>query len=249
MLEELNEEIKECRRCPLYKTRKNVVLGEGNKNAKIMLIAQAPGRKEDEEGRMFIGPSGKILDSLLKLAELKRNEIYMTNLIKCFLPDYRKPKEEEINSCKYFLDREIEIVKPEIIVPLGYYATRYIFEKYNISFPPPEEFPKIYGRLIWTGEVKIYPLEHPASLLYDESKRSKVEEHYRKLKIFKNHCKWICCCPMVRFYEEGKLDRRWIELYCKGDWESCIRYQMEERGEYHEDCMLPDGSIRKELCD
>lgn len=242
MMKELNEEIKKCRRCDLHNTRKNVVLGEGNLNAKLMLIAQAPGKNEDAEGRMFIGPSGKILDDLLKIAELKREEIYMTNLIKCFLPHYRRPKEKEIEACHYFLDREIEIVNPEILVPLGYFATRYIFQKYKVSSPP------VYGKLIWTGEIKIYPLEHPSTLLYDESKREVMEKHYRKLKIFKNHCKWICCCPIVRFYQEGKLERRWIELYCKGDWESCIRYQMEERGEYHEDCMLPDGRIMRELC-
>ncbi len=242
-MKELNEEIRKCERCGLHASRKNAVVGEGNLDAKLMLIAQAPGEKEDDTGKMFVGPTGKVLDELLYVAGLKREEVYMTNLIKCFLPNYRKPKEEEISACSYFLDREIEIVNPEILVPLGYFATRYIFQKYNVNSSP------VYGKLIWTGEVKIYPLEHPSTLLYDESKRDILEEHYRKLGIFKNNCKWMCCCPMVRYYKEGKLDRKWIELYCRGDWESCIRYQMEERGEYHEDCMLPDGRIVRELCD
>lgn len=85
---------------------------------------------------MFVGPSGKILDELLEIAGLKREEVYMTNLIKCFLPNYRKPKEEEISACSYFLDREIEIVNPEILVPFGYFATRYIFQKHTINSPP-----------------------------------------------------------------------------------------------------------------
>ncbi len=248
LIKKLNDEIKNCTKCGLHTTRKNVVLGEGNLNLRLMLIAQAPGEKEDASGKMFVGPTGKVFDSLLKIAELKRDEIYMTNLIKCFLPHYRKPKSEEIKACGYFLDREIEILNPEIIVPLGYYATRYIFEKYHISLPSHDEFSKVYGQLIWTGEVKIYPLEHPSSLLYDDSKRNVVEEHYRKLKVLKRPCKWMCCCPMVNFYEKGQLERKWIELYCKGDWESCVRYQMEERGEYHKDCMRQDGKIIRELC-
>ncbi len=246
MMEELNREILSCERCRLHRSRKNAVLGEGNLDAKIMLVAQAPGEKEDKEGRMFIGPSGKILDELLNLAGLKREEIYMTNLVKCFLPEYRKPKEDEIQACHEFLDREIEIVEPEFIVPLGYYATKYIFQKYNLALP--ENFPEVYGKLVWSGEVKIYPLEHPSSLLYDNSKREIVEKHYKKLGVFKTHCKWMCCCPMVRFYKEGKLERKWIELYCKGDWKSCIRYQMEEKGIYHEDCMRQDGKIIDKLC-
>ena len=246
-IKKLNREIKDCRDCGLYRTRKNAVCGEGNLNAKLMLVAQAPGKKEDEAGRMFIGSSGKVLDELLSAAGVKREEIYMTNLIKCMLPKYRRPKPDEIAACSKYLDREIEIVNPEVLVPLGYYPTRYLFEKYSISLPPGSEFASICGKLFLAGDRKILPLEHPASLLYDDSIKDRVVKHYRKLKVLLTDCKWYPVCPMRRFYEKGVLDRKWIELYCKGDWESCVRYQMEEKGEPHPDWMLPDGTLDKRL--
>ncbi len=98
-INELNREIRECNKCRLYKTRTNAICGEGKLDAKLMLIAQAPGEKEDKYGTMFIGPSGKILNELLESAGIKRKEVYMTNLIKCMLPNYRKPKQDEIKTC------------------------------------------------------------------------------------------------------------------------------------------------------
>jgi len=95
------------RKCRLSKTRMNAICGEGNLNAKIMLIAQAPGEKEDKEGRMFVSPSEKELDELLRSAGISRQAVYMTNLIKCMLLKYRKPKEDEIEACSYYLDEEI----------------------------------------------------------------------------------------------------------------------------------------------
>ncbi|RLJ01274.1 MAG: uracil-DNA glycosylase, partial [Candidatus Aenigmatarchaeota archaeon] len=111
----LNKQIRECKRCGLSQTRINAICGEGNLNAKIMLIAQAPGEKEDRAGKMFVGPSGKVLDELLKSAGIKRHEIYMTNLIKCMLPKYRKPKEDEVKACSYYLDEEIKLINPKIL--------------------------------------------------------------------------------------------------------------------------------------
>jgi DNA polymerase len=110
-----------------------------------MLIAQAPGEHEDREDRMFIGPSGKILDELLTTVDIQRREIYMTNLIKCMLPKNRNPKSDEIASCSPYLDREIELIDPKILASLGYYATRYILEKYGVPLPPKPEFREVYG--------------------------------------------------------------------------------------------------------
>ena len=246
-IDELNKRIKECNKCRLSETRTNAVCGEGNLNARIMLIAQAPGKEEDREGRMFIGPSGKVLDELLNEAGVERQEIYMTNLIKCMLPKYRKPKEDEIKACSYYLDEEIKLINPKVLVPLGYYATRYIFQKYGISLPPKAEFSSVFGKLFLAGDKKILPLPHPASLLYNPGFKQELIKIYRKLQVLLKDCKWYSVCPMKRFYEEGKLDRKWIELYCKGDWESCVRYQMEERGEEHPDWMLPDGTLDERL--
>jgi DNA polymerase len=247
-IEDLNEEIRKCNKCRLSDTRINALCGEGNPNAKLMLIAQAPGENEDREGKMFIGPSGKVLDELLRTTNITREEIYMTNLVKCMLPKYRNPKQDEIEICSKYLDEEIEIINPKVLVPLGYYATRYIFKKHSCSLPSSkEEFYKVYGKLFLAGDRKILPLQHPAALLYNPSLKEEMTKNYRKMKVLLTDCKWYPTCPMKRFYEGGKLDKKWIELYCKGDWESCVRYQMEEKGQAHPDWMLPNGSIDEKL--
>lgn len=248
-IKDLNKEIKECKKCKLSESRINALPGEGNVNATIMLIAQAPGKEEDREGKMFIGPTGRVLDELFKEIDLDRDEIYMTNLIKCMLPKYRKPKQDEIDICTHYLDKEIEIINPDTLVPFGYCATRHIFEKY--SLPAPEsiaEFKELYGRLFLTREKKILPLKHPTYLLFDDSIRDETIETYRKIKTLSEDCKWYQECPMKIFYEKGALDRKWIKLYCKGDWLSCVRYALEESGEPHPDWMLPDGSLDEKLC-
>ena len=109
-IKRLNEEIRACNKCRLSETRINALPGEGDLNARLMLIAQAPGENEDQEGIMFIGPSGKVLDELLQMSGVDRREIYMTNLVKCMLPKYRKPKQDEIDICSDYLDREIELI-------------------------------------------------------------------------------------------------------------------------------------------
>ena len=246
-ISDLNEEIRKCKKCRLSETRMNALCGEGNLNARLMLVAQAPGEKEDEEAKMFIGPSGKVLDDLLKRVDIDRKELYMTNLIKCMLPKYRKPKQDEIERCSEYLDEEIELIDPAVIVPLGYFATRYIFEKYGITLPPKEEFPKGYGTLLLAKGRKILPLQHPTALLLNASIREEMIGNYRKMRIVMWDCRWYPVCPLKRFHEEGKLSEEWIQLYCRGDWESCVRYEMEENGEPHPDWMLPDGSIDERL--
>jgi len=181
-IEDLNEKIRKCKKCRLSETRINALCGEGKLNARLMLIAQAPGENEDRDRRMFIGPSGKVLNELLKEASIKRGEIYMTNLIKCMLPKYRKPKQDEIELCSGYLDREIELINPEVLVPLGYYATRYIFEKYGLYLPPKPEFQGVLGRLSWAGDRKVFPLQHPATLLYKISLREVRGGNGKKLQ-------------------------------------------------------------------
>ena len=242
LIDVLNEEIRGCNRCRLAETRTNAICGEGNLRAQIMLIAQAPGKNEDREGRMFIGPSGKVLDELLSTADIERKEIYMTNLIKCLLPKCRRPKSDEIEICSQYLDREIELINPGVMVPLGYYATRYVLMRYNILVPDGRaDFKALYGRLFLAQNLKILPLPHPAVLLYDNSFKTRMLEKYRRLKVLSQPCKWYPLCPMKGLYKRGELDREWIELFCKGDWESCFMYQMEEHGEHYLDPRLPDG--------
>jgi uracil-DNA glycosylase len=188
-IDDLNEEIKRCKKCRLSKSKINALCGEGDLNAKLMLIAQAPGENEDREGKMFIGPSGKVLDELLEMTDIDRKEIYMTNLVKCMLPKYRKPKQDEIGTCSHYLDREIELINPEILAPLGYYAIKYIFEKYAIALPPKPEFHKVFGKIFSTGDKKIIPLRHPAAVLYNHSIKMVLIKNYRKMKVLLANCK------------------------------------------------------------
>ena len=246
-IDSLNEEIKSCRKCRLSETRINALPGEGNLNAKIMLIAQAPGAEEDRSGKMFTGPSGKVLDELFRINRIDRNSLYMTNLVKCFLPKYRKPKQDEINVCSPYLDEEIEIINPEVLVTLGYYAYSYLMDKFHLPKPDKNDLSSINGRLILAGNYKILPLKHPVSLLYNKDTKNEMVKSYSVIKVLENTCKWYQVCPVKYFTDRGLIDEKWVKLYCKGNWESCIRYQMEESGKYHPDWMLPDGTLNKAL--
>ncbi|MCW8994412.1 MAG: uracil-DNA glycosylase, partial [Psychromonas sp.] len=116
---EINQQIVECKYCRLNLTRAKSVCGEGPIPSKFMFIAQAPGRNEDQEGEIFIGPSGKVFDILIDSADIKRNQVYITNLVKCFLPKCRKPRQDELYTCyELYLKKEIDLVKPEVIVCL-----------------------------------------------------------------------------------------------------------------------------------
>jgi uracil-DNA glycosylase family 4 len=249
-IEFFNRRIRDCKKCRLSISRRHVLMGEGNLGARLMIVALSPGEKEDAENRMFIGPSGQILYELFDTAEIDRGSVYMTNLIKCMLPKNRRPKMDEIESCSQFLDEEISIIYPEIIVPFGYYVTRTILTKYHAEPPSArDDYKKLYGKLFFTNNQKIYPLPHPASLLYNPSFETETTEKYKKLQTLLHECKWFSMCPMKWFYEQGRLEKKWIELYCRGLWHECVRYQMEEHGSYHPDWMLPSGGIDERLKD
>jgi len=246
-IEALNTKIQTCTKCRLSETRTHVLYGEGNLDARLMLVAQAPGIKEDEEGRMFIGPSGRVLDDLLEAHHVRRDDLYMTNLIKCMLPNYRKPKQDEIESCSAYLDEEIKLIDPAVLVPLGHYATRYLLEKYDLEIPSKKDFYRLYGNLVLTNGRKLLPLQHPAALVHTPTLKEVLVNNYHKLQVLSRECTWYQVCPMKIYYEEGVLDKKWVELYCKGDWESCVRYHMEECGKPHADYMLPDGTLDKTM--
>ena len=131
-LNEILETVKTCKRCRLYKFRDKPVFAEGKSNAKIMLIGLSPGKEENATGKLFIGPSGDFLNKLLQLAKLNREALYITNIIKCHAPTSSIGK-EEIAACSEYLDKQIEIIKPRTIIPLGSIATQYTFEKYDLS--------------------------------------------------------------------------------------------------------------------
>jgi DNA polymerase len=180
-LKTLNQEIRGCTRCRLAETRIHALCGEGPIDADLMLIAQAPGRVEDREGRMFIGPSGHVLDELLQSAAIDRRAVYMTNLVKCMLPKYRRPKADEIASCSRWLEGELALIRPTVVASLGFFATRFLFTRYGLALPPKAEFSGVYGQRVAVGDLILLPLQHPAAVLYNPAIKDVMVRNYRLL--------------------------------------------------------------------
>ncbi|MFO7838302.1 MAG: uracil-DNA glycosylase [Desulfosalsimonadaceae bacterium] len=242
-MKQIAEEIKNCSKCGLARTRTNAVCGEGDPDARLMLIGQAPGENEDRQGRMFTGAAGRVLDELLDAAGITRSDLYMTNLVKCTPPGNRPPARDEVEACLPYLEKEIEAVNPGILVPLGFLAASRLFLQDGLDPPADGKFSGVCGRLFWSGQKKLFPVYHPAAALHNPALKADLLRNFRRIPVLLTNCKWFRLCPMRRFYRANKLDPSWIELYCKGDWQSCVRYQMEEAGKPHPDTMLPDGSI------
>ena len=172
--EELERGCKSCKDCKLCEKRKNVVIGEGNKKTKIMFIGEGPGADEDEKGIPFVGKAGQLMDKAFAGVGIKREEIYITNIVKCRPPENRNPEKEEAQACKKYLDAQIELINPEIIVLLGSVALKnYLGEEYGITNSRGNWFKKD-GR-------KILPTFHPAALLRDESKKINFWQDLKKI--------------------------------------------------------------------
>ncbi|MCG6908290.1 MAG: uracil-DNA glycosylase [Desulfobacteraceae bacterium] len=180
-LKTLNQAIRGCTRCRLAETRIHALCGEGPPDADLLLVAQAPGRVEDRQGRMFIGPSGHVLDELLQSAAIDREAVYMTNLVKCMLPKYRRPKADEIASCNRWLEGELALIRPTVVASLGFFATRFLFGRYGLALPPKAEFSSIYGRRVAVGDTILLPLQHPAAVLYNPAIKAVMIRNYRLL--------------------------------------------------------------------
>ncbi|MBI5025255.1 MAG: uracil-DNA glycosylase [Nitrospirae bacterium] len=157
-LNALREEIGNCKRCKLSKGRTNIVFGEGDPEAEIMFIGEAPGKDEDIQGRPFVGDAGKLLTSLIEKMGFKREEVYIANIIKCRPPYNRDPEEDEINTCKQFIERQIKIINPKVIVSLGRVSAQsLLMTKIPIS--------KLRGQLFNYAGIPFIPTFHPAYLL------------------------------------------------------------------------------------
>ncbi len=158
-LEDLKEEVLNCTKCDLSKTRKNVIFVEGSTNARIFIIGETPGRDEDIQGHPFIGLSGKLLDKILAASGFNRNEhIYISNILKCRPPRNRTPFPEEIGKCLPFLKQQIELIKPKILILLGATALKSLID-------PGMKITKVRGtRLSWNNYLTI-PVYHPSALL------------------------------------------------------------------------------------
>jgi len=172
-LEALAAEIARCTRCPLHHGRTKAVPGEGPENAEIMFIGEAPGFYEDQQGRPFVGAAGQFLEELLESIGLKREQVFIANVIKCRPPGNRDPLPEEIEACKPFLDRQIELIKPRLVVTLGRYSMARVLPKARIS--------SVHGQPIKVGGVIYYPMYHPAAALHQPSLRRDVEADMRRI--------------------------------------------------------------------
>ncbi|KUO88054.1 MAG: type-4 uracil-DNA glycosylase [Caldivirga sp.] len=176
-LRRISEEVEACSKCPLHLTRRRAVPGEGNPNAEVMLIGEAPGEVEDETGRPFVGAAGKLLNSLLQDIGVDRSSLYITNVVKCRPPNNRDPTDEEINACKPYLIRQIAVVRPRRIVTLGRHSTRVILGLGGLRV---SEISRVRGRVfrvtIAGVEVEVYPTYHPAAALYNPSLKGVLKE-------------------------------------------------------------------------
>ncbi len=181
--------VKNCKKCILHKTRNKTVVGEGCLDAKIMLIGEAPGYNEDIKGRPFVGKAGDILDELLDSIDLKRNDVFIANILKCRPPKNRNPLRSEINICKKYLDMQINTIQPKIIVSMGNFATSYIFKKFGLKI---DKISNIHGRIYNVnniyGVIKIIPLYHPAIATYNIKTKKILLEDFKLIKKALDEC-------------------------------------------------------------
>jgi DNA polymerase len=172
-LGQIADEIRVCTRCELHRTRTKSVPGEGPADARVMLIGEAPGWNEDQQGRPFVGAAGKFLEELLAKAGMTRGEVFITNVVKSRPPGNRDPLPDEIAACAPYLERQIDVIDPDVIVTLGRFSMARWF--------PGERISRIHGQPKRAGRRVIVPMYHPAAALHQQSLRATIEEDFSKL--------------------------------------------------------------------
>ncbi len=169
----VREEVDGCTLCELHRSANNAVPGEGNVEARILFIGEAPGYHEDKQGKPFVGASGKFLTELIESAGLSREDVYITNVVKHRPPGNRDPLPDEIMACSIYLERQISAIDPDVIVTLG----RFSMAKYF----PGEKISKIHGEAKEVGGRFVVPMYHPAAALHNGSLKSVIEDDFKKL--------------------------------------------------------------------
>lgn len=172
-LDEIAQQIRACQLCILSKSRKDAVPGEGPPRADIMFIGEGPGFHEDQQGRPFVGAAGRFLEELLESVGLKREDVYITNVIKCRPPGNRDPQMDEIEACRPYLERQIELISPKVIVTLGRYSMEMFFAGQKIS--------RIHGQPRRMSGRIVVPMYHPAAGLHQPRWKSTIEADFQKL--------------------------------------------------------------------
>jgi uracil-DNA glycosylase family 4 len=172
-LEELDRKVASCTTCALHKSRTHAVPGEGPERVEIMFIGEGPGYHEDQQGRPFVGPSGRLLEKWLALIGLTRDQVYIANVVKCRPPNNRDPLPSEVETCRPFLERQIELLDPRVIATLGRYSMERYFPGVKIS--------QVHGRARREGTRVYIPLYHPAYILRNMSAAPAAEADFKKI--------------------------------------------------------------------
>lgn len=172
-LEQIAAEVAACTRCPLHQGRTRAVPGEGPADAEIMFIGEGPGFHEDQSGRPFVGAAGNFLVELLQSIGLHREDVFICNVVKCRPPGNRDPQQNEIDACKEYLDRQIDLIRPKVIVTLGRYSMARWFPEARIS--------RIHGQARRVGDRLIVPFYHPAAALHQPSLKQDLIDDFHKL--------------------------------------------------------------------
>lgn len=172
-LADLCGQIERCQKCRLAQGRTMAVPGAGADDAEIMFVGEAPGFHEDQQGIPFVGAAGNFLNQLLASINLSRQDVYIANVIKCRPPDNRDPQPDEIAACRPYLDRQIELIKPKMIITLGRFSMQLAFSGVTIS--------RIHGMPKKVGDIVYFPLFHPAAALHQSRYRSLIEHDFQKI--------------------------------------------------------------------
>jgi len=162
-----------CEKCALHFSRKKAVPGEGPVNSEIMFIGEGPGFYENEQGRPFVGQAGKLLEDLLSAIHLKRENVFITNVVKCRPPGNRDPLPEELAACAEYLERQIEAIQPRLIVTLGRYSMA--------KFLPNAKISDVHGQAAWVRGRLVVPMYHPAAALHQPSLKPALEKDFMRL--------------------------------------------------------------------
>lgn len=172
-IEEIGDVVRSCTKCALHKSRVNAVPGSGSANARILIIGEGPGFNEDQQGLPFIGRSGKLLDVLLAAVPIVRDDVFITNVVKCRPPDNRDPLPDEVIACRPYLKRQMELLDPRVIVTLGRHSL--------LRFYPEGKISKDHGKILrWEGRI-LFPLYHPAAGLRNPAIKKQLQEDVLRL--------------------------------------------------------------------
>jgi len=173
-LDEVRKELGDCSRCKLHRTRRTIVFGEGNEKASLMVIGEGPGYDEDIQGRPFVGKAGQLLTKILQSVNLAREEVYITNIVKCRPPQNRNPEPDEIQSCSPFLMKQINVIQPKIICALGTFSAQTLLKTET-------KITTLRGKIYDLAGITVIPTFHPAFLLRNPERKREVWEDMKKI--------------------------------------------------------------------